>query len=173
MCESWSPEVQGFLRTGCRRRKNRCLTWPHTRPMDGRMWCDDEKWVCDSCVCWIMHDTVFSSRKSPSQHTPYRKPTQVNVWNTLRRMRYPLWRNSANSPSNLGRTGTLKKVAVNWGWRLFTKNTGLCKCANRRIGSETCPVLEAHKDMSPHEMKGPVNGGCNTNSPKVAKFLVG
>ena len=28
-------------------------------------------------------------------------------------------------------------------------------------------MLEAHKDMYTHEMKGPVNGGCNSNSPKV------
>ena len=33
-------------------------------------------------------------------------------------------------------------VAVKWPKRLFTKNTGLCKVAKRRIGSDACPVLE-------------------------------
>ena len=28
------------------------------------------------------------------------------------------------------------------GWRLFTKNTGLCEVARRRIGSDACPVPE-------------------------------
>ena len=28
------------------------------------------------------------------------------------------------------------------GWRLFTKNTGLCEAARRRIGSDACPVPE-------------------------------
>ena len=32
--------------------------------------------------------------------------------------------------------------AQNWGWRLFTKNIGLCEAATRRIGSDACPVLE-------------------------------
>ncbi len=33
-------------------------------------------------------------------------------------------------------------VSQNWGWRLFTKNTGLCEVVTRCIGSDTCPVLE-------------------------------
>ena len=33
-------------------------------------------------------------------------------------------------------------VAQSWGWRLFTKNIGLCEVAIRRIGSDACPVLE-------------------------------
>jgi hypothetical protein len=32
--------------------------------------------------------------------------------------------------------------AQSWGWRLFTKNTGLCEVARRRIGSDACPVPE-------------------------------
>ena len=28
------------------------------------------------------------------------------------------------------------------GWRLFTKNTGLCEAVRRRIGSDACPVPE-------------------------------
>jgi len=28
------------------------------------------------------------------------------------------------------------------GWRLFSKNTGLCEAARRRIGSDACPVPE-------------------------------
>ena len=30
--------------------------------------------------------------------------------------------------------------------RLFIKNTGLCKAARRRIGSDACPVLEGYAD---------------------------
>ena len=30
--------------------------------------------------------------------------------------------------------------------RLFTKNTGLCKVARRRIGSDACPVLEGYAE---------------------------
>jgi hypothetical protein len=33
-------------------------------------------------------------------------------------------------------------VAVKWGLRLFTKNTGLCELVRGRIGSDACPVLE-------------------------------
>ena len=33
-------------------------------------------------------------------------------------------------------------VAEKRGLRLFTKNTGLCEVARRRIGSDACPVLE-------------------------------
>jgi hypothetical protein len=33
-------------------------------------------------------------------------------------------------------------VAEKWQKRLFTKNTGLCKAARRRIQSDTCPVPE-------------------------------
>ena len=38
----------------------------------------------------------------------------------------------------LKRTGVTVKRAK----RLFNKNTGLCKVAKRRIGSDACPVLE-------------------------------
>ena len=30
--------------------------------------------------------------------------------------------------------------------RLFTKNTGLCEVARRRIGADACPVLEGHEE---------------------------
>ena len=30
--------------------------------------------------------------------------------------------------------------------RLFIKNTGLCKAARRRIGSDACPVPEGHAE---------------------------
>ena len=30
--------------------------------------------------------------------------------------------------------------------RLFIKNTGLCKVATRRIGSDACPVPEGYAD---------------------------
>jgi len=33
--------------------------------------------------------------------------------------------------------------STNEGWRLFIKNTWLCKVKSRRIGSDACPVLEA------------------------------
>lgn len=32
--------------------------------------------------------------------------------------------------------------------RLFTKNTGLCQAARRRIGSDACPVPEGYADAS-------------------------
>ena len=61
--------------------------------------------------------------------------------------------------------------------RLFTKNTGLCQAARRRIGSDACPVPEGHAEGSAVKAKlrsqAPVNGGRNYNGPKVAKFLVG
>jgi hypothetical protein len=39
-----------------------------------------------------------------------------------------------------------KGVAEKWFWRLFTKNTGLCESATRRIGTDTCPVLEGQEE---------------------------
>ncbi len=59
------------------------------------------------------------------------------------------------------------------GWRLFTKNTGLCEAARRRIGSDACPVLEGQREGCELRTEAPVNGGRNYNGPKVAKFLVG
>ena len=60
--------------------------------------------------------------------------------------------------------------------RLFTKNTGLCKVARRRIGSDACPVLEGYAEelelVSKPRSQAPVNGGRNYNGPKVAIFLV-
>src|ERR1700730_3468816 len=38
--------------------------------------------------------------------------------------------------------GNQGRGAQSWGWRLFTKNTGLCEAARRRIGSDACPVPE-------------------------------
>ena len=60
--------------------------------------------------------------------------------------------------------------------RLFIKNTGLCKAARRRIGSDACPVLEGYAEglaKAKLRSQAPVNGGRNYNGPKVAKFLVG
>ena len=39
-----------------------------------------------------------------------------------------------------------RAVTVNRPKRLFIKNTGLCKAARRRIGSDACPVLEGYAD---------------------------
>ena len=39
-------------------------------------------------------------------------------------------------------------VAENREKRLFIKNTGLCKAARRRIGSDACPVPEGYADAS-------------------------
>ena len=36
----------------------------------------------------------------------------------------------------------MERVAQNREWRLFTKNTGLCKVVTLSIGSDACPVLE-------------------------------
>ena len=38
-------------------------------------------------------------------------------------------------------------AAVNWFKRLFTKNTGLCKVARRRIWADACPVPEGYVEM--------------------------
>ena len=35
-----------------------------------------------------------------------------------------------------------ERVAEKWLYRLFNKNTGLCKVVRRRIGSDACPVPE-------------------------------
>ena len=67
-------------------------------------------------------------------------------------------------------------AAVERSKRLFIKNTGLCKAARRRIGSDACPVPEGHEELSARakqRIQAPVNGGRNYNGPKVAKFLVG
>ena len=59
------------------------------------------------------------------------------------------------------------------GWRLFSKNTGLCEVERRRIGSDACPVPEGQGEECKLRTEAPVNGGRNYNGPKVAKFLVG
>jgi hypothetical protein len=59
------------------------------------------------------------------------------------------------------------------GWRLFTKNTGLCELERGRIGSDACPVPEGQEEGCELRIEAPVNGGRNYNGPKVAKFLVG
>ena len=58
----------------------------------------------------------------------------------------------------------LREKGCRWGWRdslpeppaaaanrpkrLFTKNTGLCQAARRRIGSDACPVPEGYAEGS-------------------------
>jgi hypothetical protein len=64
-------------------------------------------------------------------------------------------------------------VAQTRGWRLFSKNTGLCEVVRRRIGSDACPVPEGQGEECKLRTEAPVNGGRNYNGPKVAKFLVG
>ena len=69
-----------------------------------------------------------------------------------------------------------RRVAENRWWRLFTKNTGLCKVVRRRIWTDACPVLEGQEEelaQAKPRIEAPVNGGRNYNGPKVAKFLVG
>ena len=39
------------------------------------------------------------------------------------------------------------------------------------IGSDVCPVLEVEKAPFTRQMEDLVNGGCNYNNHKVAKFL--
>jgi hypothetical protein len=64
-------------------------------------------------------------------------------------------------------------VAQTRGWRLFSKNTGLCEAERRRIRSDACPVPEGQGEGWEPRTEAPVNGGRNYNGPKVAKFLVG
>jgi len=59
------------------------------------------------------------------------------------------------------------------GWRLFSKNTGLCKVVKQCIGSEACPVLSGERRGESFEEKPLVNGSCIPDGSKVAKFLVG
>ena len=72
--------------------------------------------------------------------------------------------------------GERRGAAANRPKRLFTKNTGLCQAARRRIGSDACPVPEGYAEglaQAKPRSQAPVNGGRNYNGPKVAKFLVG
>jgi len=63
-------------------------------------------------------------------------------------------------------------VALKRRGRLFTKNTGLCKLARGGRGTDTCPVPEGEAEGFPPRGEAPVNGGRNSDGPKVAKFLV-
>ncbi len=65
------------------------------------------------------------------------------------------------------------KVSLKRGERLFSKNTGLCKLERGCIGTDTCPVPEGEGNAFTRRPEAPVNGGCNSDGPKVAKFLVG
>jgi len=106
------------------------------------------------------------------------KPTQVDKFNKLKRANEIWRRNSANWLCNFGRKRTqkrliFKEVSLKKEGRLFTKNTGLCKLERGSIGTDTCPVLKGEKWTFMRKFKTPVNGGCNSDGPKVAKFLVG
>ena len=46
-------------------------------------------------------------------------------------------------------------AAVDRPKRLFTKNTGLCQAARRRIGSDACPVPEGHEEGSARKREAP------------------
>ena len=39
--------------------------------------------------------------------------------------------------------------------RLFTKNTGLCKVARRRIGADACPVPEGYVEVLGLRLEAP------------------
>ncbi len=70
----------------------------------------------------------------------------------LRRSGDPALRNSAKYTRNFGRSVALGGeaqadflgVAESRPKRLFNKNTGLCEAVKRRIGTDTCPVLEGY-----------------------------
>jgi hypothetical protein len=66
-------------------------------------------------------------------------------------------------------------IMVSWKGkkRLFNKNTWLCKIEKWSIGSEACPVFEKSNGVWKHKVKLQINGGCNSDGPKVAKFLGG
>ena len=55
------------------------------------------------------------------------KPTQVNWLNKLRRRENHLEGTRQNNSVTSAEGGPRCGVARNWGWRLFTKNTGPCK----------------------------------------------
>ena len=48
-----------------------------------------------------------------------------------------------------------RAAAANRPKRLFTKNTGLCQAARRRIGSDACPVPEGYAEGSGHPPEAP------------------
>ncbi len=60
------------------------------------------------------------------------------------------------------------EVSLKRGGRLFSKNTGLCKLERGCIGIETCPVPESEGNAFSRSPEAPVNGGCNSDGPKVA-----
>jgi len=57
--------------------------------------------------------------------------------------------------------------------QLFTKNTSLCKFEKIRIRAEICPVSKNEARLQKQLSKIPINGGSNSDCPKVAKFLGG
>ena len=65
------------------------------------------------------------------------------------------------------------EASLKRGERLFPKNTGLCKLVRGSIGTDTCPVPEGEGKGCKLRPEAPVNGGRNSDGPKVAKFLVG
>ena len=77
---------------------------------------------------------------------PYRKPTQVDEERILRPTEEVLSRNSAKWPRNFGRRGASEEAAETRPKQLFSKNTGLCKAARRRIWADACPVLEGYEE---------------------------
>ena len=73
--------------------------------------------------------------------------TQEGEANSLRRSREPYVKELGKLTPYLWKKGYLslgnqREVALTRGWRLFTKNTGLCEVARRRIGTDACPVPE-------------------------------
>ena len=76
-----------------------------------------------------------------------------------------------NKGALLAREGAEKRL-----WELFIKNTALCELARGRIQCDACPVPERQGSWSAQAKlatEAPVNGGRNSDGPKVAKFLVG
>ena len=76
-----------------------------------------------------------------------------------------------NKGALLAREGAEKRL-----WELFIKNTALCKHESGRILCDACPVLERQRSwlaQAKLASEAPVNGGRNSDGPKVAKFLVG
>lgn len=56
-------------------------------------------------------------------------------------------------------------------WRLFLKTQGSAILKKVRIGPDVCPVLHSELERCWPRIEAEVNGGCNYDDPKVAKFL--
>ena len=127
--------------------------------------------------------SVFKANEKTLKHV-YRTKTnagrEVEIYSG--ELNNPSLRNSANWLRNFGRRRTCR-LNLNDGWHRIGRNNCLPKTQDFAeseswcIKSDACPVLDVEREGCVHLMyklwtDSPVNGGRNSNDPKVAKFLV-